>query len=94
MSQQQQQQKRPIQSTTQAPAPVVDSKSIKRNKPTDKSLPKKVEALVPESKLYTQLQSFEKQLDALLMRKRLEFQEASLKPVSKVCIDPDEWFYS
>jgi SWI/SNF-related matrix-associated actin-dependent regulator of chromatin subfamily D len=35
---------------------------------------------VPESKLYTDLVEFEKKLDATIMRKRLDIQEALGKP--------------
>ncbi|KAF9971687.1 SWI SNF, matrix associated, actin dependent regulator of chromatin, sub d, member 1 [Actinomortierella ambigua] len=39
-----------------------------------------IEAIVPESKLYTELVDFEKKLDATIMRKRLDLQEALAKP--------------
>lgn len=40
-----------------------------------------IEAIVPESKLYTELLEFEKKLDATIMRKRLDLQETLNKPV-------------
>ncbi|KAI9494431.1 hypothetical protein BDB00DRAFT_819141 [Zychaea mexicana] len=43
-------------------------------------MPPKIEAFVPESKLYTELNEFEKKLDATIMRKRLDVQEALGKP--------------
>ncbi|KAI8143117.1 hypothetical protein BJV82DRAFT_611421 [Fennellomyces sp. T-0311] len=43
-------------------------------------MPPKIEAFVPESKLYTELSEFEKKLDATIMRKRLDVQEALGKP--------------
>lgn len=42
--------------------------------------PLKIEAYVPESKLYTELCELEKNLDAAIMRKRLDVQEALGKP--------------
>ncbi|KAF9391169.1 SWI SNF, matrix associated, actin dependent regulator of chromatin, sub d, member 1 [Mortierella sp. AD011] len=41
----------------------------------------RIEAIVPESKLYTELLEFEKKLDATIMRKRLDLQETLNKPV-------------
>jgi SWI/SNF-related matrix-associated actin-dependent regulator of chromatin subfamily D len=43
-------------------------------------LKKKIESFVPESKLYSDLVEFEKKLDAIIMRKRLDIQEALGKP--------------
>ncbi|KAF9988848.1 SWI SNF, matrix associated, actin dependent regulator of chromatin, sub d, member 1 [Mortierella antarctica] len=40
-----------------------------------------IEAIVPESKVYTELLEFEKKLDATIMRKRLDLQETLSKPV-------------
>ncbi|KAI9355752.1 SWI/SNF related, matrix associated, actin-like protein dependent regulator of chromatin, subfamily d, member 1 [Pilaira anomala] len=56
------------------------SKHIKKKRPTDKNMPPKIESFVPESKLYTDLVEFEKKLDATIMRKRLDIQEALGKP--------------
>ncbi|ORZ02526.1 SWI/SNF and RSC complex subunit Ssr3 [Syncephalastrum racemosum] len=56
------------------------SKHIKKKRPTDRNMPPKIEAFVPESKLYTELTEFEKKLDATIMRKRLDIQEALGKP--------------
>ncbi|GAA5809991.1 hypothetical protein MFLAVUS_003406 [Mucor flavus] len=56
------------------------SKHIKKKRPTDKNMPPKIESFVPESKLYTDLVDFEKKLDATIMRKRLDIQEALGKP--------------
>ncbi|KAL1933487.1 hypothetical protein VTP01DRAFT_7577 [Rhizomucor pusillus] len=56
------------------------AKHIKKKRPTDRNMPPKIEAFVPESKLYTELTEFEKKLDASIMRKRLEVQEALGKP--------------
>ncbi|KAJ3090497.1 SWI SNF, matrix associated, actin dependent regulator of chromatin, sub d, member 1 [Quaeritorhiza haematococci] len=57
------------------------SRQFKRKRPTDKALPKKIETYVPESKLYMQLQEFEKRLDATIVRKRLDIQESLAKPM-------------
>ncbi|KAL0076426.1 hypothetical protein J3Q64DRAFT_1647720 [Phycomyces blakesleeanus] len=51
-----------------------------KKRPTDRNMPPKIEAFVPESKLYTELSEFEKTLDATIMRKRLDVQEALGKP--------------
>ncbi|KAL0143418.1 hypothetical protein V8B55DRAFT_1477373 [Mucor lusitanicus] len=56
------------------------TKHIKKKRPTDKNMPPKIESFVPESKLYTDLVEFEKKLDATIMRKRLDIQEALGKP--------------
>ncbi|KAF9433885.1 SWI SNF, matrix associated, actin dependent regulator of chromatin, sub d, member 1 [Entomortierella beljakovae] len=53
----------------------------KRKRPNDNQISSKIEAIVPESKLYTELQDFEKKLDATIMRKRLDLQETLNKPV-------------
>ncbi|KAI8890395.1 SWI/SNF and RSC complex subunit Ssr3 [Backusella circina FSU 941] len=65
--------KRPSEADTLA-------KHIKKKRPTDKNMPPKIEAFVPESKLYSDLIEFEKKLDATIMRKRLDIQEALGKP--------------
>jgi len=60
------------------------SPNIKKNKKKrriEKTLPPKIESLIPESKLYTQLHEFEKKMDATIMRKRLDIQEAMSKPI-------------
>ncbi|KAG2197166.1 hypothetical protein INT47_009473 [Mucor saturninus] len=56
------------------------TKHIKKKRPTDRNIPPKIEAYVPESKLYTELCEFEKNLDVSIMRKRLDIQEALGKP--------------
>ncbi|KAF9924075.1 SWI SNF, matrix associated, actin dependent regulator of chromatin, sub d, member 1 [Linnemannia zychae] len=65
--------------------PVLVTKA-KRKRPNDnqissKAWPDSIEAIVPESKLYTELLEFEKKLDATIMRKRLDLQETLNKPV-------------
>ncbi|KAI8075195.1 hypothetical protein BC940DRAFT_287688 [Gongronella butleri] len=55
-------------------------KHIKRKRPTDRNMPPKIESFIPESTLYTELSEFEKKLDATIMRKRLDVQEAVGKP--------------
>ncbi|KAI7871021.1 SWI/SNF and RSC complex subunit Ssr3 [Spinellus fusiger] len=56
------------------------AKHIKKKRPTDRNMPPKIEAFIPESKLYTELSEFEKVLDATIMRKRLDIQETLGKP--------------
>ncbi|OBZ86105.1 SWI/SNF-related matrix-associated actin-dependent regulator of chromatin subfamily D member 1 [Choanephora cucurbitarum] len=53
---------------------------IKKKRPIDRNMPPKVETPIPESKLYTELCEFEKNLDVAIMRKRLDIQEAFGKP--------------
>ncbi|KAF9910094.1 SWI SNF, matrix associated, actin dependent regulator of chromatin, sub d, member 1 [Lobosporangium transversale] len=53
----------------------------KRKRPNDNQISSKIEAIVPESKLYSELLQFEKKLDATIMRKRLDLQETLNKPV-------------
>ncbi|KAG0038325.1 SWI SNF, matrix associated, actin dependent regulator of chromatin, sub d, member 1 [Podila clonocystis] len=64
----------------------------KRKRPNDNQISSKarptsthnngpIEAIVPESKLYTELLDYEKKLDATIMRKRLDLAETLSKPV-------------
>ncbi len=46
------------------------------HKPTDLSLSAKIEALVPDAKLYRDLQTVEQRIDATITRKRLDLQDA------------------
>ncbi|CAO3630626.1 unnamed protein product [Cunninghamella echinulata] len=57
------------------------AKHIKKKRPTDCNIPPKIESFIPESTLYTELSEFEKKLDATIMRKRLNVQEAIGKPI-------------
>lgn len=41
----------------------------------------KMETYVPESKLYTELQEFEKNLDSTISRKKLDLMDALAKPI-------------
>jgi len=52
----------------------------KKRKLSDKILPQKVRDLVPESQAYMDLLAFERKLDATIMRKRLDIQEALKRP--------------
>eukprot|EP00899_Mesostigma_viride_P023073 jgi/Mesvir1/3950/Mv22710-RA.1 len=54
-------------------------RNVKR-KTTDKELPEKISAIIPESRIYTQLREFEKRIDSVLERKKLDIQEAFKKP--------------
>ncbi|CEG67632.1 hypothetical protein RMATCC62417_04030 [Rhizopus microsporus] len=53
---------------------------IKKKRPVDRNIPPKIEANVPESRLYEELCQFERDMDTAIMRKRLEIQEALGKP--------------
>ncbi|CAG7719949.1 unnamed protein product [Allacma fusca] len=55
----------------------------KKKKQVDKVLPQKVRDLVPESKAYMDLLAFERKLDATIMRKRLDIQEALKRPMKQ-----------
>merc|ERR550517_1063727 len=55
--------------------------SKKKKKLADKILPQKVRDLVPESQAYMDLLAFERKLDATIMRKRLDIQEALKRPM-------------
>ncbi|XP_037869343.1 brahma-associated protein of 60 kDa isoform X2 [Bombyx mori] len=58
--------------------------SAKRKKRlADKILPQKVRDLVPESQAYMDLLAFERKLDATIMRKRLDIQEALKRPMKQ-----------
>lgn len=47
-----------------------------KQRPTDFSIPAKVEALVPDAKLYQELRDIERRLDAVMTRKRFDIQNA------------------
>ncbi|CAG8565631.1 816_t:CDS:10, partial [Paraglomus brasilianum] len=53
----------------------------KKAKLSDRNMPGKIESIVPESRLYTELQAFEKKLDATISRKRFDIQEALSVPM-------------
>lgn len=55
----------------------------KKKKLADKILPQKVRELVPESQAYMDLLAFERKLDATIMRKRLDIQEALKRPMKQ-----------
>lgn len=57
--------------------------SKKKKKLADKILPQKVRDLVPESQAYMDLLTFERKLDATIMRKRLDIQEALKRPMKQ-----------
>lgn len=59
------------------------SKPKKKKKIADKILPQKVRDLVPESQAYMDLLAFERKLDATIMRKRLDIQEALKRPMKQ-----------
>ncbi|KTW31221.1 uncharacterized protein T551_01294 [Pneumocystis jirovecii RU7] len=66
--------KRPVVSTndpTQSPKPPKP-----KQRPTDRSIPAKIQALIPDSKLYHDLRDIERRLDAVMTRKRFDIQDA------------------
>ncbi|XP_046391012.1 brahma-associated protein of 60 kDa isoform X2 [Ischnura elegans] len=63
--------------------PPPQQKSKKKKKLADKILPQKVRDLVPESQAYMDLLAFERKLDATIMRKRLDIQEALKRPMKQ-----------
>lgn len=74
--------------STPGPAlrPHPSSNTPKRSKrPLDRVLPTKIHDVVPESKLYTQLQNFERKIDSFVTRKRLDLleQRQRLAPVNR-----------
>ncbi|KAJ1977721.1 SWI/SNF and RSC complex subunit Ssr3 [Dimargaris verticillata] len=50
--------------------------AAKKIRVTDRQLPEDLASVVPESRMLSDLQAFEKKLDATILRKRLEVQEA------------------
>ncbi|KAJ1969823.1 SWI/SNF and RSC complex subunit Ssr3 [Dispira parvispora] len=50
--------------------------ALRRVRVTDRQLPADLDNVVPESRLFTDLQALERRLDATILRKRLELQEA------------------
>ncbi|CAO2818150.1 unnamed protein product [Amaranthus hypochondriacus] len=52
----------------------------KKRKASEKKLPEKIAALLPESTLYTQLVELEAKVDAALARKKMDIQESVVKP--------------
>jgi SWI/SNF-related matrix-associated actin-dependent regulator of chromatin subfamily D len=70
-------------SAPQKPSDVAPPPSKKKKKKADKILPQKVRDLVPESQAYMDLLAFERKLDATIMRKRLDIQEALKRPMKQ-----------
>lgn len=60
-----------------------DNPAKKKKKQAEKILPQKVRDLVPESQAYMDLLAFERKLDATIMRKRLDIQEALKRPMKQ-----------
>ncbi|XP_041367166.1 SWI/SNF-related matrix-associated actin-dependent regulator of chromatin subfamily D member 1-like isoform X2 [Gigantopelta aegis] len=67
----------------QDPRAAQQMKVKKKKKIADKILPQRVRDLVPESQAYMDLLSFERKLDATIMRKRLDIQEALKRPLKQ-----------
>ncbi|KAI8872028.1 hypothetical protein GQ42DRAFT_161614 [Ramicandelaber brevisporus] len=72
LAQQQQQQQQ--QQQAQQQQHVVPT--AKRRRAVDRTLPSHIGSYIPESRLYGELQAFEKRLDGLIQRKRLDFMTA------------------
>lgn len=76
--------KRPLPPDGRPPMNPGQGKSAKKKKKlADKILPQKVRDLVPESQAYMDLLTFERKLDATIMRKRLDIQEALKRPMKQ-----------
>lgn len=80
--------KRPVEAGTAGGG----SRPFKLRKPTERTFSEKLTQIIPESKLYNELLGTEKRLDAIMLRKRLECQDARGKPsrvsgrlVSRLC---------
>ncbi|CAG8516225.1 20078_t:CDS:2, partial [Racocetra persica] len=54
---------------------------VKKKRAIDRNIPEKLDTLVPESRLYTELQEFERKLDSTIVRKKLEITESLSKPM-------------
>ncbi|CAD5118505.1 DgyrCDS7199 [Dimorphilus gyrociliatus] len=76
----QQQQQHSLRRGTSAPSQDSRIKQKKKRKIADKVIPEKIRELVPESNAYMELLAFERKLDATIMRKRLDIQEALKRP--------------
>jgi SWI/SNF-related matrix-associated actin-dependent regulator of chromatin subfamily D len=55
-----------------------------QRRPTDRNIPPNVASIIPEAKLYKDLQDMERRLDATISRKKLDLQDI-LSRGSKVC---------
>jgi len=77
--------KRPPDNSSRGPiqGPSQPKAAKKKKKLADKILPQKVRDLVPESQAYMDLLAFERKLDATIMRKRLDIQEALKRPMKQ-----------
>ncbi|ANB12390.1 Snf12p [Sugiyamaella lignohabitans] len=63
------------------PGPAVDQHYLR--KPTDLNLPDKIENVIPEAKLYTDLQDAERRLDATISRKKMDLQDTIARSIMK-----------
>ncbi|KAG4303410.1 hypothetical protein PCK1_000374 [Pneumocystis canis] len=66
--------KRPAVSTNETTQPPKAPKPKQR--PTDRSIPAKIQTLIPDSKLYHELRDIERRLDAVITRKQFDIQDA------------------
>ncbi|KNE54853.1 hypothetical protein AMAG_00802 [Allomyces macrogynus ATCC 38327] len=57
------------------------SASTRRRKPVERNLPPKIENVVPEAAFYKRMQETERKMDAIIMRKQVEIQDALAKPI-------------
>jgi len=77
MASQQQQQQQHMEALSRTQNRIIRKKA----KLKDKIIPQKVRDLVPDSQSYMDLLAFERKLDATIMRKRLDIQEALKRPI-------------
>lgn len=61
----------------QAQTQQIDKRFVRR--PVERNIPPKVEALIPEAKLYKDLQEVEQRMDATISRKRLDVEDMLAK---------------
>ncbi|CAG8466653.1 10824_t:CDS:10 [Acaulospora colombiana] len=70
-----------IRKRTNPDAAAINAQQVKKKRALDRSIPEKLDTLVHESRLYTELQEFERRLDATIIRKKMEITESHSKPM-------------
>ena len=53
---------------------------VRRIRPTDRTIPKKIQAQIKDAQMYNDLREIENRLDATFLRKRYDLQDAVEKP--------------
>ncbi|CAG8517920.1 18231_t:CDS:10 [Acaulospora morrowiae] len=70
-----------VRKRTNPDAATINAQQVKKKRALDRNMPEKLDTLVPESRLYTELQEFERRLDATIIRKKMEITESYSKPM-------------